>query len=220
MVLFDNMNTVAIYTTLTVIILILYGARANPFKVALMFVRELTFNRKYMIHFFLLILILLCNKFELRIENHITKTYDYATAFQSIEGSFVANFQHFFEHAWLTPFVAFMYVVVFQALLIASIGIYTYRSPNKTMLYATCYAIMINYLIAIPFYLFLPVNEVWYHDPHVSFLMLKIFPDFENQYRALSGLDNCFPSCIRLSQLHSPYLPFGQESSAGHGSAV
>ncbi|MBO7745513.1 inositol phosphorylceramide synthase [Paenibacillus sp. MWE-103] len=194
MTLFNNMTTVAIYTALTVVVLIWYGAAANPFKVAGLFLKENLFNRKYNAHFVLLILILFCNKFELRIEKGMSNTHDFAGFFQSIEGSFVANFQHTFQHDWLTPFLAFMYVVVFQALLIASVGIYTLRSPNKRMFYATCYAIMINYAVAIPFYLFFPVSEVWYHDPNVSFLMLQVFPNFEHQYRALSGLNNCFPS--------------------------
>ncbi|QHW34198.1 inositol phosphorylceramide synthase [Paenibacillus rhizovicinus] len=194
MTLFDNMTTVALYTTLTVIILIWYGAAANPFKIGGLFVKENLFNRKYNLHFVALILILICNKYELRIENHMKNTYDFASFFQSIEGNFVANLQHTFESAWLTPILAFIYVVVFQALLIASVGIYTYRSPNKKMFYATCYAIMLNYAIAIPFFLFFPVSEVWYHDPNVRFLMLDVFPDFEHQYRALSGLNNCFPS--------------------------
>lgn len=188
------MTTVALYTTLTVIILIWYGAAANPFKIGGLFVKENLFNRKYNAHFVALILILFCNKIELSIEKTMTNKHDFAGFFQSIEGSFVANLQHTFESAWLTPILAFVYVVVFQAMLIASVGIYTYRSPNKKMFYATCYAVMLNYAIAIPFYLFFPVSEVWYHDPNVSFLMLNAFPDFEHQYRALSGLNNCFPS--------------------------
>lgn len=194
MTLFDNMTTVAIYTTLTVIILIWYGTKANPFKIGGLFIKELIVDRKYALLFFSLILILLCNKFEMRIEKHITKTYDFSRFFQSIEGSFVANVQHTFQADWLTTFLSFMYIVVLQALIIASVGIYTYLNPNKVMFRAICFAIMFNYLIAIPFFLFLPVSEVWHQDPNVSFLMLKVFPDFENQYRALSGLDNCFPS--------------------------
>src|SRR4051812_22012741 len=125
MTLFDNMTTVTIYTTLTVIILIWYGAAANPFKIGGLFIKQLIVDRKYALLFFSLILILFCNKFELRAENHITKTYDYSKFFQSIEGSFVANFQHAFQADWLTPILVFMYVVVLQALLIASVGIYT-----------------------------------------------------------------------------------------------
>lgn len=195
MTLFDNMTTVAVYTAITVTLLIWFGAARNPFTVAGLFIREMIFNRKYMLHFVAVILILFCNKLELRVESTLTQSYDFATFFQSIEGNFVSTFQHTFENKYLTIFLSFMYVVVFQALLIASIAIYTNRSKDRMMFYAICYAIMINYLVAIPFYLFLPVNEVWLHDPqHVRFLMLDVFPDFENQYRALSGVDNCFPS--------------------------
>ncbi|REE84328.1 PAP2 superfamily protein [Paenibacillus taihuensis] len=195
MTLFDNMTTVSVYTAITVTLMIWFGAGRNPFTVAGLFLRELIFNRKYMLHFVALILILFCNKFELQIESHMKQAHDFATLFQSIEGNFVSTLQHTFENKYLTPILAFMYVVVFQAMLIASIAIYTNRSKDRMMFYAICYAIMINYLVAIPFYLFFPVSEVWYHDPqHVRFLMLDAFPDFENQYRALSGLNNCFPS--------------------------
>lgn len=60
---------------------------------------------------------------------------------------------------------------------------------------AVCYAVIINYAVAIPFYLFFPVNEVWSYPPAaVEFRMLDVFPSFEENYRQLSGLDNCFPS--------------------------
>lgn len=196
MTLFESMRTVAIYSAITVTLLIWYGTKANPFRAGGLFLREMVMNRKYMLHFVALMLILFCNKLELQIENNMTMTYDYAAFFHSIEGDFVKNFQHMFHNRILTTFLGFMYVVVFQALLIASIAIYTKQSKDKRMFYAVCYAIMIIYLVAIPFYLFLPVNEVWAYDPTVQFLMVtdNVFPNFETQYRALSGVDNCFPS--------------------------
>ncbi|MMZ61443.1 undecaprenyl pyrophosphate phosphatase [compost metagenome] len=54
---------------------------------------------------------------------------------------------------------------------------------------------MINYLIAIPFYLLFPVNEVWSFAPSgASLYMLEAFPEFNTIYRPLSGINNCFPS--------------------------
>ncbi|MFC5650115.1 phosphatase PAP2 family protein [Paenibacillus solisilvae] len=196
MTLFDSMRTVAIYSAITVTLLIWYGTKTNPFRTGGLFLREMVMNRKYMLHFVALMLILFCNKLELQIENNMTMTYDYAAFFQSIEGDFVKNLQHAFHNKYLTTFLGFMYVVVFQALLIASIGIYTRQREDRKMFYAVCYAIMIIYLAAIPFYLFMPVNEVWAYDPTVQFLMVTdhVFPSFETQYRALSGIDNCFPS--------------------------
>ncbi|UVI28092.1 phosphatase PAP2 family protein [Paenibacillus spongiae] len=195
MILFDNMTTVAIYTTLVVILLLWYGALANPFRIGGLFLKELATSRTYLFHFVALIAILFLNKVELMIENNMTNyTVDFTSFVQSIEGGFVSNLQQTFENEIVTFVLAFIYVVVFQAMLIASIGIYTYQDKTKRMYYATCYAIMINYLVAIPFYFFLPVNEVWAHDSSVRFLMLDVFPTFETEYRALSGLNNCFPS--------------------------
>lgn len=81
-----------------------------------------------------------------------------------------------------------------QSVLAASLGVYL-LDKNRVMLYATCYAIIINYAVAIPFYLYFPVNEVWSYVPAgVRFTMLDVFPKFEQEYRPLSGLNNCFPS--------------------------
>ncbi|MFD2880164.1 phosphatase PAP2 family protein [Paenibacillus rhizoplanae] len=81
-----------------------------------------------------------------------------------------------------------------QAVLAASLGIYLLDN-NRVILYATCYTIILTYAIAIPFYLYFPVNEVWSYAPAgVRFIMLDAFPKFEQEYRPLSGLNNCFPS--------------------------
>ncbi|MBW7456049.1 phosphatase PAP2 family protein [Paenibacillus sepulcri] len=194
MILFNNMTTVAIYTTIVVVILLGYGSLSNPLRIGGLFLKELATNRKYLLHFAAMMLILFFNKYELSIEQNMINTHDFATFFQSIEGHFVGNLQHFFKNDILTTVLAMMYVVVFQALLITSIGLYTYQEKTRRMFYALCYAIMLNYLVAIPFYLYFPVNEVWAHDPTVQFLMLDAFPHFETEYRALSGINNCFPS--------------------------
>ncbi|AJY76090.1 phosphatase PAP2 family protein [Paenibacillus beijingensis] len=194
MVLFHSMTTVLIYTVVTVALLIAYGTGRNPFRAAGLFIRNLFVSRRYLFHFVALIAILFCNKYELLIEKKMQYHADFTHAIQSMEGNFVMLFQQLFHTPWLTPVLAFFYIVVFQSLLIASIGVYTYMDKSKKLYYATCYAVMLNYLIAIPFYLFFPVKEVWAFNPSVHFYMLESFPDFENQYRGLSGLDNCFPS--------------------------
>ena len=98
MTLFDSMRTVAIYSAITVTLLIWYGTKANPFRAGGLFLREMVMNRKYMLHFVALMLILFCNKLELQIENNMTITYDYAAFFHSIEGDFVKNFQNMFHN--------------------------------------------------------------------------------------------------------------------------
>lgn len=194
MVLFDNMGSVTLYTTLVVTALLTYGVAGNPFAAALDFLKNLVLSPKYFIHFVALLAILFLNKSEMHIERNMNYSVNFTHLFKSIEGNFVANLQHNFENAALTTVLVFIYVAVLQALIIASLGVYTYRSKSKEMFYATCYAIMLNYFIAIPFFLFFPIDEVWSFDPNVKFLMLEAFPKFETEYRPLSGLNNCFPS--------------------------
>lgn len=194
MTLFHGMTQVTFYIVLTVVVLLGISIRKNPLLAAGVFVSEIFTNRKFLIHFVLMIGILFVNKFELWLENNVlTNNDNYSRHFFKIEGNFVYNIQTFFHNDILTLISTYFYVAVFPALMIVSIGIYTYQK-NFRLFYTVCYAVMLNYLLAIPFYLFFPIDEVWAHLPQVKLLMVDVFPTFETQYRPLSGLDNCFPS--------------------------
>jgi membrane-associated phospholipid phosphatase len=190
---FQSMTHATVYIVITVFIFLLFSTRRNPLYAAGSFVQEIFTSRKYLLHLVALIAILFFNKVELWIENRMHYKPDFTGSIYRIEGNLVEHIQKFFHHDLLTFFTSYFYVVVFPAVMIASIFIYTYQK-NYRLFYAVCYAIMFNYLIAIPFYLFFPVNEVWAFHPNVSLLIVDVFPTFEQEYRPLSGLDNCFPS--------------------------
>jgi membrane-associated phospholipid phosphatase len=190
---FHSMTHVTIYIVITAFLLLLFALRANPFSAAGSFVHEVLTSKKYVIHFAAMVAILFFNKIELWVEKRMTHRTDFTPTIFKLEGNFVAAIQHLFHNDALTFAAGYFYVVVFPALTIASIGIYTYRKQYK-LFYAVCYALIINYMVAIPFYLFFPVNEVWSFHPDVKFLLKDVFPTFETDYRPLSGLDNCFPS--------------------------
>lgn len=190
---FQSMTHATVYIVITVFFLLMFATRKNPFAAAGSFVQEIFTSRKYMLHLAALIAILFFNKIEMWIEKHMDYHADFTGSIYRIEGNFVAGIQHLFHNDVLTWVSSYFYVVVFPAVMIASIGIYTYQKQYK-LFFAVCYALMFNYMIAIPFYLFFPVNEVWSYHPNVNFLMLDVFPTFEQDYRPLSGLDNCFPS--------------------------
>ncbi|MFF2094008.1 phosphatase PAP2 family protein [Paenibacillus sp. NPDC058174] len=198
MILFQTMGSVAAYTALSAFMLIWLGAGMNPFAASAQLIRSLLGSKRYFFHFIALIIILLCNKMELRIESQLITQYNFTALFHALEGNIVHSIQQLFHHKWLTPFLSFMYIVVFQALMLSSLAVYTTQervSGRHRLYYATCYAIMLNYFVAIPFFLFFPVQEVWsYQDSGATFFLLEAFPSFESQYRLLSGLDNCFPS--------------------------
>ena len=56
-------------------------------------------------------------------------------------------------------------------------------------------AFVLNYLVALPLYLFFPVTEVGHFPGSGAVPILDAwFPDFMKSGRSFSGIDNCFPS--------------------------
>ena len=191
---YQSMNHIVLYTVIIVIILIWFGSRRNPLMALGEIGRELLRSYKFSLLVAGMFGVLILNKYELRIEQNMHLTSDYTAFIFGVEGYFVQAFQQFFHSSWLTPIIVFFYIFMLQGTLAASLGVYL-LDKNRVMLYATCYAVIINYALAIPFYLYLPVNEVWSYAPAgVTFHMLDVFPNFEQEYRPLSGLNNCFPS--------------------------
>jgi membrane-associated phospholipid phosphatase len=193
MLIFHSMTDVTLWITVTTFFLILFSTRKIPFYAAGSFVQEIFTSRKFTIHFIGLLSVLFFNRVELWIAQNMHYKADFTPSIHSLEGDFIPWFQHLFVNDVVTSFTSFVYVVIFTSLMIASIFIYTYEK-NYKMFYAVCYAIIFNYAVAIPFYLFFSVSEVWSFLPNVQFLMGQSFPSFEIDYRPLSGLHNCFPS--------------------------
>ncbi|WP_027085304.1 phosphatase PAP2 family protein [Cohnella panacarvi] len=193
MVLFESMSTLTIYTVVVVAVLLTFGTRRQPLIAAWMFLKSLAMSRNYLLFFVAMSAILVLNKNELRLERWLNVPYDLTPLLSGWEGKWPLWLQSTFQSDLLTAVCTMFYLVVFQAVMIASIGIYTFHN-NRRLYYAFCVTLLLNYFLAVPFYLFVPVNEVWFAHPEIKFLMLDSFPTFESSYRALSGLNNCFPS--------------------------
>ncbi|WP_195576008.1 phosphatase PAP2 family protein [Paenibacillus sp. 1001270B_150601_E10] len=194
MILFQTMQSVILWSVLATIVLVWVGSKRSPLYAVKAFIQTLLRSRKFLISFISLVLILLVNKYELEFEQWLNAGWDFTPFIHQLEGQFVYHFQNIFNTPILTSILSVFYLVIFQALIISSLMVYV-STNQQGLATATCYAIMLNYLIALPFYLFVQVNEVWSYAPaNVEFLMLHAFPTFEEQYRGFSGIDNCFPS--------------------------
>lgn len=194
MILFQTMQSVILWSVAATILLVWIGSGRNPLYAVQSFIKTLFQSKRFTISFIMLVLILLVNKYELQFEEWLNAGFDLTPFIHQLEGQFVYHFQNVFETPVLTSILSVFYLVVFQALIVSSLMIYV-STDQQGLATATCYAIMLNYLIALPFYLFVQVNEVWSYAPaSVEFLMLHAFPTFEEQYRGFSGIDNCFPS--------------------------
>jgi hypothetical protein len=126
--------------------------------------------------------------------------------------AFIASYEHGF-HAWLqslpglqalTPLWAAIYLLGFPYLIVAATTHAVWlddgvRARRAAGAYALCFA------FALPFYLFLPVNEVWCHygsvdaagmcqnDGAVQQLAMRI-PFVRANLYAFNEINNCFPS--------------------------
>ncbi len=173
---FQSMTHATVYIVITVFIFVISCDTKSPFNIAGSFVQEIFTSRKYLLHFVALITILFFNKVEMWVEKGMKYKADFTKSIYGIEGNFVASIQNFFHNDTLTLVSSYFYVVVFPAVMITSIALYTYQKNHK-LFYAICYALMFNYMIAIPFYLFFPVNEVWFFHPNVKLLDLRCIPN-------------------------------------------
>ncbi|WNR45874.1 phosphatase PAP2 family protein [Paenibacillus roseipurpureus] len=190
---FHSMTYATVYIVLTIFVFVIIATKKSPHTIAASFVQEIFTSKKYLFHFAGVLLILFFNKMEMQIEKGMKHRTDFTGSIYSIEGDFVSLIQNLFHNDILTYVSSYFYVIIFPSVMITSIALYTYQK-NYKLFYAVCYALMFNYMVAIPFYLFFPVNEVWSFHPNVHLLIVDVFPTFEQDYRPLSGLDNCFPS--------------------------
>jgi membrane-associated phospholipid phosphatase len=193
MPLFHSMADITLYSVAAVAGLLWLGTGKQPIAAVYPFLRSLVLSRKALIFFLCLLSILLINKYELMLERAMGIDYDLTKHVSGWEGSWIAALQSALPYSAVIAVSAFFYLVMFQSTMLASVAVYAQRNQMK-LFYSFCAAVLANYIIAVPFYLFVPVNEVWFANPHVKLLMANAFPAFEQSYRAMSGINNCFPS--------------------------
>lgn len=191
--MFDSISMIMMTMALTVLIMVGFVLKRNPLYPIFELLKAVFREKILLWHFLALVVVLVLNKIQQLIEKEMKGVGDFTPWVYSIEGNIVYYIQQFFLNDVLTFVLTYFYIIVFTAMMLVSFIVY-HASQDERSFYALFYAIMMNYLVAIPFYLFFPVNEVWYYQSRVEFLIPQVYPNFELEYRALSGLDNCFPS--------------------------
>ena len=118
-----------------------------------------------------------------------------------IEGDAVARTQAAVAWLPLTWVLGYVYVVAFGCLVLAAVFVFDHWRDRRHLAMLLL-GYLFNYLIGVPFYLFVPVREcfVYYQEagaaggPAARLLLDDISPAIMHSYRAMSGVDNCFPS--------------------------
>ncbi|PTX55342.1 PAP2 superfamily protein [Melghirimyces profundicolus] len=189
-------STTAIFATglATFLIILAFCLRKNPFHSMVFLFRDLIQSRVMLFHLLGGMSILLLNKLELIMEPHLDPNVsDWTPYIKVFEENVTPLVQQLFKTPLLTCVTTYFYVIVFSTLMFASLFVYHHNRDYRSW-YTLIYGISINYLLAIPFFLFAPVAEAWSSHPDVQFLIPTVYPDFEEQYRHFSGLNNSFPS--------------------------
>lgn len=178
---------------LTLVVILFYSVRKNPFSIVVNFISDLLRNRLLLAHFLGALSILALNKIEISLKAYLPQLPDWTPFIEKLEGSLTPFLQQALQNEMITYISTYFYIIVFSVLMVASLLVYHHES-NRQALYAVFYGIMLNYLLAIPFFMLIPVYEAWTTHPELVFLIPEVYPNFEIQYRPLSALDNSFPS--------------------------
>jgi len=150
--------------------------------------------RHHTVFIFLIILIVSIHFLEVNfIDSLVTQVigYDFTPTAQSIEDGVV----YWFSQHWspvLLAFFVFIYIVLYPFTLWFS-PLYFLLTDDKRAMKTFAYSLLFIYAIALPFYLFLPITNVYVYYGSPSALNV-IIPDVEQFFYTTTTNNNCFPS--------------------------
>ncbi len=116
---------------------------------------------------------------------------NYTPTIQSIEDGVV----HWLSQHWsvmLVYFFVFIYIGLYPFLLWFSV-LYFIITDEKKSMKTFAYSLVIIYAIALPFYLFVPITNVYQYYGTPSALNMVI-PNVEHFFYTTTTTNNCFPS--------------------------
>ncbi len=117
--------------------------------------------------------------------------YDYANTITTLENSFVHSFTNYWIPGILHFFVL-IYIVIYPFTLWFA-TLYFIIANKKQALNSLAYGLLIIYLVALPFYLFLPITNVYTYYNSTSALE-TVIPSIENFFYSTTTENNCLPS--------------------------
>ena len=149
---------------------------------------------------------------------------DFTPWIYSIEGNAVENIQSAMWNPHLTNYFAFMYMVMYAFTFYFSLFVYIYLDNEKVIRMLVIGYIFI-YALALPFYLFFPVNEVWVtNDTYVRYntsqniplygygatrgVLYDLSPGTGDALYVMSSINNCFPSLHTAISFLVPLVMF------------
>ncbi len=116
---------------------------------------------------------------------------DYANNIQNIEGNIVYSFSTIWND-YIVIFLVLIYIGVYPFTLWFTTG-YFLLNNEKRSLKNLAYGLFFIYIIALPFYLFFPITNVYIFYNAESALK-TVIPSVENFFYTATTCNNCLPS--------------------------
>jgi len=142
----------------------------------------------------IIIIIVIFHLIEVKIiDPYVTNwvSYDYANIIKNLENGFVYSFTKYWVPGILHFFVI-IYIFVYTFTLWFA-PLYFIIADKKQSIKTLAYGLLIVYLVALPFYLFIPISNVYTYYSSPSALEI-IIPSIENFFYATTTVNNCLPS--------------------------
>jgi len=117
--------------------------------------------------------------------------YDYAQFIHSFEGDRVIWFSQF----WI-PSVVYFFIIIYFIVYIFALWFTPFSfifSNEKREMKVFTYGLLLIYLIALPFYLFFPVTNVYTYYGITSTIEMTV-PSIEQFFYSTTTVNNCVPS--------------------------
>lgn len=117
--------------------------------------------------------------------------HDFASNIEGIEGKTV----YWFSQNWIDVFVYFfvvMYIAVYPFTLWFSIFYFIFNKEKKAMK-SLAYGLFLVYIITLPFYLFMPITNVYTYF-NTSSALESVIPSVESFFYTTTTQNNCLPS--------------------------
>ena len=118
-----------------------------------------------------------------------------ANNFTYILRSFEGDIGYWFSQHWI-PALLYFFVMIYIAVYPFTLWfspIYFIITNNKKSMKTIAYGAFLIYIIALPFYLFFPVTNVYTYY-HVESPLEIVIPSVENFFYSTTTQNNCFPS--------------------------
>ncbi len=122
---------------------------------------------------------------------------DFSPAIYALEGGLTASLQSY-APAWLIGFFLYVYVSLFPALYGCALLV-LHNLERRALVGVAVRALLLNQLVALPFFMFFSVRETWYAElgpmaVKARLLTVELDPAIEPLFRDMRGIENNFPS--------------------------